>query len=1546
MTRRYLFGPIAADFAAQNLRQPRSQGDCLAFDLAGGLDLTIAPSASWEEVCRRWPAGWQPDCIFLWLPYAQIPRCLWSAPVPLIGLAADWQLLWHGYRARLAAVELILTDTLGVRTFHRAGLDHAQAAVLYGCGPEFLQPPATEVARDIDILFVGNFQPAIQRQRLPWLGRLARLAGRWRVQVLTGVFGADYRQLLRRARMVFNYAVRGECNQRVAETLASGALLFQEAGNLEVPHLLTDRREYVAYTEENFEELLEYYLEHEDERQSVAEAGHRRIHDLTFAAQWEQALAVVDREWPRLLERLRRRPTLDPVDELVARSWEALSSSSLDPTLPTDLAARLVAEPRVADWHNALGLALVTAAGGPGRWTAPLVRQAAGYFGRALQSDPHHLVAGLNLVECLASLEQKALAFEHARTLLAFLDRPPSQQQPSWLQASHYPPGFDLFRVEWEKAAWQHAGHLPAETQAKRTLLRWRLHSLLATLTNDLVHYEEAALARPDLPPSRAALGCALGRAQRSGEAAYHLQEAVRANPFDREAARALFQALADTGDGEGQLEHARQRALLARAAPQLVPVEPWFREAPAAADELASIIILCCNELEYTRLCLDSVLAHTRPPYELILVDNGSSDGTAPYLDELRSRSGPLRVEVIHNAANLGFPKGSNQGLAKAKGRYLVLLNNDTLVTEQWLEGLIGWAVQGNPCVGLVGPTSNYCPPPQQVPVGYADRPGLDAFAAQRRRAYAGKALEVERLTGFCLLLRREVLEAIGGFDEGFGAGFFDDDDLCVRAREAGFRLLVAQNVYIHHFGSRTFQGLGIDCRQQLERNFERFQAKWGRERSAGYRLPSPELTLAAPEAPWPPPEAFRAPSTPSESDPPVAPTAIVPAAGKVRVSLCLIVKNEEDNLAACLDSAADLVEEIVLVDTGSTDRTKEIAARYGARIIDFPWCDSFSAARNEGLRHATGDWIFWLDADDRLDDANRSKLRELFAGLDHQNLAYSMKCLCLPDAKNRTATAVDHIRLFRNHPQVRWQYRVHEQILPAIRDQGGDVRFTEIVIHHTGYCDPGVRAKKLQRDLRLLHLEQAEQPDDPFTLFNLGAILQELGQHAEALPCLRRSLERSQPSDSIVRKIYALLVGCHKALGQKDPAFAACQEGRRHYPEDVELLFAEGILRRDQGDLEGAAGCLEQLLTSQAPPHFASVDAGLKSYKGRHNLALVYQQQGRWAEAEAQWRAALAERPDFLPSLLGLGELFLSQRRWPEIDQLRIRLTGDPEGALEGAVLQARSHLARQEFAEAKKLLVEVIGHQPRALYPHVILSHVLLQEGKDLTGAEEALRDVLALDPGHAEARHNLSVLLQKQNRAADDYVAQGTTLADLYQAACSTSSDIHEHLPTLFDLASRCRHVTELGTNTGLATTALLFAQPDTLVCYGPVKWPQLQRLQVLAGRTRFHFRQVAEWPDQMEETDLLLIQDAGDPTRLQEALDHLAGKVGKYLVLHGLHSQGGIGPCTGDLGLILENLLASGRFRLEQAAAKESGGLIILVSTGSLPPSENQARLPA
>jgi tetratricopeptide (TPR) repeat protein len=358
------------------------------------------------------------------------------------------------------------------------------------------------------------------------------------------------------------------------------------------------------------------------------------------------------------------------------------------------------------------------------------------------------------------------------------------------------------------------------------------------------------------------------------------------------------------------------------------------------------------------------------------------------------------------------------------------------------------------------------------------------------------------------------------------------------------------------------------------------------------------------------------------------------------------MIVKNEESNLPTCLESVAGLTDEIIVVDTGSTDATREIATRFGARVFDFPWIDSFAAARNESLQHATGKWIFWLDADDRLDPENRKRLRALFDRLPDSNVGYVMKCLCLPDPRSQSSTIVDHVRLFRNKLELRWEFRVHEQILPSMRRAGHKILWSDVVIRHVGYQDTELRQRNLQRDLRLLHLENAERPDHPFTLFNLGSIAQELGRTEEALPLLQRSLELSAPLDSITRKLYALLAQCHRQLDHTEEALQACRQGRQIFPDDVELLFQEGVVLREQGQRAAARECWSALLQPRSSEHFASIDTGLVGYKTRHNLAVLDLEEGNLVAAECHWRRALAEKPDFAPAHAGLHEVRLRQQ------------------------------------------------------------------------------------------------------------------------------------------------------------------------------------------------------------------------------------------------------------------------------------------------------------
>ena len=469
-------------------------------------------------------------------------------------------------------------------------------------------------------------------------------------------------------------------------------------------------------------------------------------------------------------------------------------------------------------------------------------------------------------------------------------------------------------------------------------------------------------------------------------------------------------------------------------------------------------------------------------------------------------------------------------------------------------------------------------------------------------------------------------------------------------------------------------------------------------------------------------------------------------------RVSFCLIVKNEEERLARCLGSVVDLVHETVVVDTGSTDRTKEIAVAHGARVFDFPWQDSFAAAMNESIGRASGDWIFWLHADHWIDETNRDRLRQLFAGLGEEKVAYLMKWHCLSRGSGEQGLAIDTAHLFRNHPQIRWRGRVHEQIRPAIERLGGSTRFTEVVIFHSGYEDPIEHHGKLVRNLRLLELDTAENPADISMLFHLGWTLYLLGRPADSLVPLKRSLALCPPGQTILRKNYALLVRSLRQLWRQQEAFDICSAGLAIYPRDPELLFHEGQLRREGGDFVGAERALLKLLSEPLESFVAcGLDLGLKSYKGRSALAEVYRDQGRIADAEREWRAAVAEQPGFTPAWLCLGDMWLSHGLADRAEQLADQLIGDPKTCVDGKLLKARVLMIRKDFSEAKSLLARLIAEQPSASWPRELLAHTLVMEGRDTARLVEALENLLKLDPTNGFAMQQLPLARERLGKS---------------------------------------------------------------------------------------------------------------------------------------------------------------------------------------------------
>src|SRR4051812_13682502 len=302
--------------------------------------------------------------------------------------------------------------------------------------------------------------------------------------------------------------------------------------------------------------------------------------------------------------------------------------------------------------------------------------------------------------------------------------------------------------------------------------------------------------------------------------------------------------------------------------------------------------------------------------------------------------------------------------------------------------------------------------------------------------------------------------------------------------------------------------------------------------------------------------------------------------------LTLCMIVRDEESMLPRTLDAIADHVDEIVIVDTGSTDATMDIARSYGAKVIETEWTGDFGAARNVSFDAATGDWIMYLDADEVMGEGQGARLREL-TGRVWREAFFLVETNHTGDLEDGTSVHHNALRVFRNRPEYRFTGRIHEQIahtLPAHLVER--IETTDIRMEHYGYLGVVREEKdKSRRNLELLERQLAEQGETPFLHFNLGSEHSALGQHEQSLEHLQKAWAAVRHDPAVrtygyVPSLVGRVATALRKLGRRADLAAHVEDALTVFPGYTDLVFDYALACLDEGDLDAARTLLERCL------------------------------------------------------------------------------------------------------------------------------------------------------------------------------------------------------------------------------------------------------------------------------------------------------------------------------------------------------------------------------
>ena len=467
-----------------------------------------------------------------------------------------------------------------------------------------------------------------------------------------------------------------------------------------------------------------------------------------------------------------------------------------------------------------------------------------------------------------------------------------------------------------------------------------------------------------------------------------------------------------------------------------------------------------------------------------------------------------------------------------------------------------------------------------------------------------------------------------------------------------------------------------------------------------------------------------------------------------EVHLSLCMIVKNEEQALPNCLGGVQGLIDELIVVDTGSTDRTVEIARNFGAKVYHFEWRDDFAAARNESIKYATGDWILWLDADDILPEKYHGTIRQLLEYPKDQAFFFRLENI------GGDESSCYQLRMFPNLPGVKYTMPVHEQVLPSLVQLGASKMVNlDVSVIHTGYTDAETIAAKNARYMKIMEEWLGKEPQDYVTRSHLARTYHTDGRYEDAIREYRIVINDSpcrEENELIYTNSLIFLGRSQLNIEQYDGALRAFEEVLERDPNYDIAHMCLGETYTLIGEVGKAVTFLEKIRDKGGiEPTLLPIEIKSLNYFSRYFLAQNYEQQNRLDEAIDEYRAAIQIQPSRSEAPTKLAQLLANGGNFEEAHRvLAGAIQANPED-VENYLSHAVLYLNEKRYDDAEAVLQTALNQDATQSRAHFQLGQLCRLRG-NLEGAEQAYQKAIENNPDYMEAHADLGHLYLEGER----------------------------------------------------------------------------------------------------------------------------------------------------------------------------------------------------